>query len=167
MVVGRASETSSAGLAGVGQLPAFVLPALGGGEVRSWDYKAGSALVIWLAGSALSEAAVARVAAREPDIRREDAELITVVRASDQDQHVLHARARLLGPILLDSDGRVHALLGAEQPTLLVTDRHGTIYWRGLIAGEHPDMDEALSWLAYINILEPECGTCVPAWPVD
>ena len=29
------------------------------------------------------------------------------------------------------------------------------------------DLTEALSWLAYLNILEPECGTCVPAWPLE
>ncbi len=80
---------------------------------------------------------------------------------------MVRARARLHGPILLDTDGRVHMLLGAEQPTVLVTDRHGTAYWRAIIADDIPDIDEALSWLAYINILEPECGTCVPAWPTE
>jgi hypothetical protein len=31
---------------------------------------------------------------------------------------------------------------------------------------EHvPDFAEALSWLAYINVLEPECGCCAPCWP--
>jgi hypothetical protein len=28
-----------------------------------------------------------------------------------------------------------------------------------------PDFAEARSWLAYINLLEPECGCCAPCWP--
>jgi hypothetical protein len=24
-----------------------------------------------------------------------------------------------------------------------------------------------VAWLRYLNILEPECGTCVPAWPLE
>ncbi len=167
MVNSHTTQATSGGVAGIAQLPAFELPAVGGGEVRSWDYKGRTALVVWLAGSVLLDSAVAQVATRDPEIRAEKAELIVIVRATDQDPDVVRARARLHGPILLDTDGRVHALLGAEGPTLLVTDRHGTVYWREVVAGNRPNIDEALSWLAYINILEPECGTCVPAWPVE
>src|SRR5205823_6412343 len=38
------------GVAGLGQLPAFELPAASGGRVRSWDYKSRRHLVLWLAG---------------------------------------------------------------------------------------------------------------------
>jgi hypothetical protein len=74
-----------------------------------------------------------------------------------------HSNSRRLG---VGKCARGTTKLGAERPTLLVTDRHGTVYWREVVAGSRPNIDEALSWLAYINILEPECGTCVPAWPV-
>jgi hypothetical protein len=50
---------------------------------------------------------------------------------------------------------------------LLVVHRTGTIYWRSPIRTDELDLDEALPWLGYLNVLEPECGTCVPAWPVD
>jgi hypothetical protein len=46
----------------------------------------------------------------------------------------------------------------------LVADRDGTIYWRSPVE-DVPDFAEALSWLAYINLLEPECGCCAPCWP--
>ena len=55
----------------------------------------------------------------------------------------------------------------AHEPTLIVADRNGTFYWRAPDEAGRPDLDEALSWLQYLNILEPECGTCVPAWPSE
>lgn len=67
------------------------------------------------------------------------------------------ARSRLHGPILLDSGGRVHTLVGAEQPTLLVTDRHGTVYWRDVVLDYHPDTIEmprvpiSSTWNAFVG----------------
>ena len=55
-------------------------------------------------------------------------------------------------------------LLDAGRPRAVVADRDGAIYWRAP-ADQVPDFDEALSWLAYINVLEPECGCCAPCWP--
>ncbi len=163
---GRETQTLSGGVAGIGPLPAFELPAAGGGRVRSWDFKGRTALVVWLAGAGVSDAALGEVADREPEIRQEGAELVIILQAPLDKAEGLRERARLRGPILADPDGRIHARFEAEQPTLLVADRDGTIYWRAPVDGERPDLDEALSWLEYINILEPECGSCVPAWPV-
>ena len=50
---------------------------------------------------------------------------------------------------------------------MLVANRNGTIYWRAQVGEAGPDLDEALSWLAYSNILEPECGSGVPARPPE
>jgi hypothetical protein len=82
----------------------------------------------------------------------------------------IRSQAGLRGPDLADSDGRVHARLEVEHPSLIVADRNGTIYWRywrAPVAAGQPAFDEAVSWLRYLNILEPECGTCVPAWPLE
>jgi len=69
---------------------------------------------------------------------------------------------------VVDTDGRVHARVDADgEPELLVVDRDSTIYWRAALSEATPQrlLDEAISWLQYMNILEHECGTCVPAWP--
>lgn len=157
----------SRGLAGLGQIPAFDLPAADGGRVRSWDYKSRRHLVLWLAGAAPAQRALAAAAAYEPEIVAEGAVLLLILQASPDRAAQVRADAGLRGPVLADEDGRVHARLAASSPALLVADRNGTLHWRGpLIAGQ-PDLDEALSWLRYLNILEPECGTCVPAWPTE
>lgn len=157
----------SRGLAGLGQIPAFDLPAAGGGRVRSWDYKDRRHLVLWLAGDSPAQRALAAAAAREPEIAAEGAVLLVVLKASPERAAQVHADAGLRGPVLADTDGRVHARLAASSPALLVADRNGTLYWRGSLNAGQPDLDEALSWLRYLNILEPECGTCVPAWPTE
>jgi peroxiredoxin len=155
------------GVAGLGQLPAFELPAAGGGRVRSWDYKSRRHLVLWLAGPAPDRRALAEVAAREPEVQAEGAVLLVVLAASRERAEQIRSESGLRGPVLADGDGRVHARLEAHEPTLVVADRNGTIYWRAPVEAGRPDLDEALSWLQYLNILEPECGTCVPAWPTE
>ncbi len=163
----RTSGGVSGGVAGIGQLPAFELPDARGGTVRSWDYKSRRHLVLWLAGATPDQSALAAMATREGAIQAEGAALLVIVRASPDVARQIGSDSGLHGPILADGDGRVHARLDAGQPTLLVADRNGTIYWRAPDAGGRPDLDEALSWLRYLNILEPECGTFVPAWPVE
>jgi peroxiredoxin len=155
------------GVAGLGQLPAFELPAANGSRVRSWDFRGRVHLVLWLAGPSPAENALRRAAALEPDLQAEGATLLVVLRGSRERAAALGAEAGLGRPLLVDADGRVHARLGADQPALLVVHRNSTVYWRAALGATEPDLQEALSWLQYINILEPECGTCVPAWPVD
>lgn len=157
----------SGGVAGIGQLPVFALPAAGGEEVRSWDFKGRRPLVVWLAGAAPPEQALTEAAARLPAIHAEGAALLVIVRAPLADAEALRRRTGIPAPVLADADGRIHDRLGASRPTLFVTDRNGTIYWRAVAPDARPDLDEALSWLGYIGILEPECGTCVPAWPME
>jgi peroxiredoxin len=161
------SDARSGGVSGFGSVPAFELPAAGGGSVRSWDYRGRRHLVIWLAGRAPDRHAREQLAAREAEIRAEGAELLVVLLGSIRQAERIGAEAGLRGPVLADADGRVHERLGALRPTLLVTDRNGAIYWRAPVPAGAPDIDEALSWLGYLNILEPECGTCVPAWPPE
>jgi hypothetical protein len=100
-------------------------------------------------------------------VQAEGAALLVVLRAPRAQAAQIRSQAGLRGPVLADSDGRVHARLEAEHPTLIVADRNGTIYWRAPVEAGRPDFDEAVSWLRYLNILEPECGTCVPAWPLE
>jgi|DewCreStandDraft_1066081.scaffolds.fasta_scaffold00212_73 peroxiredoxin len=64
--------------------------------------------------------------------------------------------------------------LGLVVPALVVADRPGEIWaaWAPEPAASPdeahavlPSQDEVLAWLDLIEIQEPECGTCVPAWP--
>lgn len=157
----------SRGLAGLGQVPPFDLPAAGGGRVRSWDYKGRRHLVLWLAGDAPDRGALAAAARYEPALQAEGAVLLVFLQTSCERAEQMRAGTGLHGPVLADQDGRVHARLAAHQPYLVVADHNGTIYWRAPVMSSQPDVEEAISWLQYLNILEPECGTCVPAWPVE
>jgi hypothetical protein len=158
---------NSGGVVGLRQLPAFELPAAGGGRVRSWDYRGRRHLVLWLVGDRPDRDGLARAAARESAIRADGAELLVIASMPREQAAEIRAGAGFRGPVLADSEGHVHARLGAREPMLLVADRNCTVYWRAPLAGGEPDLDEALSWLGYLNILEPECGTCVPAWPPE
>lgn len=157
----------SRGLAGLGQLPAFDLPAAGGGRVRSWDYKGRRHLVLWLTGDAPDRRALDAAARRESLMQAEGAVFLVILQASRERAEQTCAAAGLRGPVLADQDGRIHTRLAGDRPVLLVADRNGTVYWRAPVLAGLPDFDEAISWLQYLNILEPECGTCVPAWPVE
>jgi hypothetical protein len=163
----RTALGTSRGLVGLGQLPAFELPAAGGGRVRSWDYHGRRHLVVWLAGHRPARHQLAEAAGRASALQAEGAELLFVVRGPSEQAEQLRAEAGLRGPVLADTDGRLHVRLDARVPTILVAERNATLYWRAPVREGRGELDEALSWLAYLNILEPECGTCVPAWPTE
>ena len=158
----------SRGLAGLGALPAFELPGVDGGAVRSWDYRSREHLVVVLAGREPDLSALEEMARRVRDVRAEDAAMLVVLHADERRARGLWERAGRPGRGVVDADGRVHTRVGTDgEGELLVVDRDGTIYWRAGLS-EAPAarlLDEAIGWLQYMNILEHECGTCVPAWP--
>ena len=158
----------SRGLAGLGSLPAFELPAVDGGVVRSWDYRCREHLVVVLAGDAPDGALLTELARRQREVRAEDAAVLVVMRSETGRARDVWERGGQPGRALADAEGRVHARVGeVGGPEILVVDRDGTIYWRAALSEAPLErlLDEALSWLQYMNILEHECGTCVPAWP--
>ena len=163
----QTSIGTSRGLVGLGQLPAFDLPACGGGRIRSWDYRGRRHLVLWLAGSQPASDQLIGTADWIADLQAEGAELLVVVLGSLEVAERLRSTSGLPGPVLADSDGRLHARLEAPSPTILVADRNATVFWRAPVEAGRAERDEALSWLEYLNILEPECGSCVPAWPTE
>ena len=157
----------SNGVAGLGQMPSFVLTAASGDEVRSSAFRSRRHLVLWLAGAGPGASALSRAAECESAMRTEGAELLVVVKGEvDEAKRLWVETGRRLN-VLADRAGELHAALGAQKPMVLVADRNATIYWRTEVEADRADFDEALSWLGYLNILEPECGTCVPAWPVE
>ena len=169
MVTVREAERlgRSRGLAGLGSLTAFELPAIGGGTVRSWDYRSREHLVVVLTGTAPDLAVLEELARRQAEVRAEDAALLVVFLTEAGHAQEWWERSGRPGQALADADGRVHERLGAAEPEVLVVDRDGTIYWRALLSDAPAErlLGEAIGWLQYMNILEHECGTCVPAWP--
>src|SRR5687767_14235527 len=166
MVTTTRTIGQSRGLAGLGSLAAFELPAVGGGTVRSWDYRSREHLVVVLTGGAPDGAVIEEMARRQAELRAEDAAVLVVLQADADQVEEAWKRAGRPGRGLVDAEGRVHGRLGGSgetAPEMLVVDRDGTIYWRARL-DEAPAarlVDEALGWLQYMNILEHECGTCV------
>ena len=156
MVTATETIGRSRGLVGLGALPAFELPGVDGDPVRSWDYRSREHLVVALAGHDPDLSALEEVARRERDVRAEDAAVLVVLHADQTRARELWERAGRPGHGLVDAEGRVHSRLGAGgEAELLVVDRDGTIYWRAGLS-EAPAarlLDEALSWLQYMNIL--------------
>jgi hypothetical protein len=165
-VINSPSLGVSAGVAGLGQLPTFSLPAAGGGTVNTWDYRSRRNLVVWLAGDSPTAIALQEAVDREIAFSEERAVLVTILQADLNAAESLK-RAGLRGPVLADPDGRVHQLIAAGAPTLLVTDQNQVVYWRMPIEDGRPNFAEALSWLQYVGILDPSCGACQPAWPSE
>ncbi|MFN0073910.1 MAG: hypothetical protein ACKVVP_20715 [Chloroflexota bacterium] len=154
----------SGGIAGIGQLPMLDLPAVSGDRLRSWDFRSRSHLVLLLLSGADSGLQMLAAQRHLASIRAENAELV-IVSAHAPEPH-LH------GPvpsnrIAVDPELAAYRALGAMSGLLLVANKNGTIFWRQDLGLALPDFKEALSWLAYMNIIEPECGCCVPAWPVE
>lgn len=93
-------------------------------------------------------------------LRAENAEVV-IVTSSSPDSVPVAAR------VALDERGQARRTLGVARGALIVANKNSTVYWRQDIGDNAPDFAEALSWLQYLNIIEPECGCCVPAWPVE
>ena len=163
----KRSLGESAGVAGLGQLPTFSLPAGDGSTFHSWDYRSRRNLVVWLAGASPSTAAVQEAVGRELELSEERAVLLTILHGDPDAARTLKHTSGFRGPVLADPDGRVHGLLGGGTPMLLVTDQNTTVYWRMAIEDGQPNFAEAVSWLRYIGILDPSCGACQPAWPAE
>ncbi len=163
----RVSRGVSNGVAGLGPLPSFQLPAAGGGRISAAGYRSRRHLVIGLVGAEPSQAVLQAAITRDGAIQAEGAELIIVLRAPLDRAEQVRSELGWRGPVLADADGGVHSRLAADEPTVLVAHRNSTIYWRAPIDDDPSIFDEAVSWLGYLNILEPECGTCVPAWPPE
>jgi hypothetical protein len=153
-------------------LPSFELPTTAGILVRSQLLRGRLCTILILLGSGWDDAWNRAVAEVEGELRDWGAELVPVVAAPEEDA------SRVAGsfqePVLIDADGALHRRLGAvdgdgaPRPPLLVVERGGVIRWRLDRPDRGPlDLAPAVEWARYLGIQEPECGTCVPAWPAE
>jgi hypothetical protein len=153
-------------------LPAFDLPGTDGNRVRSRLLRGRLCTILLLLGSGLDEEWNRAVAEVEGELRDWGAELLPVV-AAPAEGAARGARS-VHAPVLIDADGALHRQLGAAdaegrpRPALLIVERGGAIRWRFDRTDDGPvDLTPAVEWARYLGIQEPECGTCVPAWPAE
>ena len=79
--------------------------------------------------------------------------------------------ANLPFPLLVDEDGRIHRRAGAADnyghpaTAIYITDRFGEVFgvYRAAEGHTMPDLQEIVTWLAFINSQCPECSTS--EWP--
>ena len=74
-------------------------------------------------------------------------------------------------PLLVDEDGRIHRPAGAADnygrpaTAIYIIDRFGEVFavYRAAEGQTMPDLQEIVTWLAFINSQCPECSP--PEWP--
>jgi hypothetical protein len=135
-------------------------------------------IVLVLAGEGDDQDWIAAAVAVEGEMRDWGAEVLWLVAVPDAGRAPPAAealrRAGAAGRVLVDAGGEVHRRLGAVDPAgrarpgLIVADRVGEIRCRVDRQGAGPvDLRPAVEWVRYLGVIEPECGTCVPAWPAE
>jgi len=148
-------------------LPHFVLPAVGGGQVSSADFKGKKNLVIYLFDPECPPCVgfLDRLTQITALARELNAEILTIGGESAQALAVRLGDKRPPFPVLGDESGKTLGSFGTEAAALLVADRFGEIRERvDAQADSLPDLDRVLDLLSLVEMECPECG--VPTWEI-
>jgi AhpC/TSA family len=163
-------------------LPMLELPDAAGRPVSLRFYRGRLSLVLVLTGEGGDQEWIAAAAAAEREMRDWGAEVLWIAAAPEPGRGPSAAEALLgagvAGTVLIDAGGEAHRRLGAvdaagrrrthARPALIVADRLGEVRYRLDRDGAGPvDLQPAVEWARYLGVIEPECGTCVPAWPAE
>jgi peroxiredoxin len=148
-------------------------PVVGNGVIHLSDYR-GRANLVLIVSDQRSETLklLSDIAARYSEIKREEAEVLVIVRLSRPQAAEVKNRLKLPCPVLADDDGRVHRQLGAldsqgdDSAAVYVTDRFGEVFGAYRKSGGQPlpGIADILNWLEFINAQCPECEP--PEWPI-
>ena len=144
----------------------FALPAASGERVLLSAYRGRKNLVVVFAGAA-ERGWLQQLAQRQEALCREEGRVLVVAAG---DAAAKHLQRGLPFAVLVDTDARVHRVLGALKdgqpaPALYVTDRFGEVFaaFRAAEGNSLPDADETVAWLAFVN---QQCEECFPPeWP--
>ena len=149
-------------------------PVEGIGVIHLSDYR-GRANLVLIVSDQRSETLelLSDIAARYSEIKREEAEVLVIVRLSRPQAAEDKNRLNLTCPVLADDDGRVHRQLGAldsqgdDFAAVYVTDRFGEVFGAYRTSGGQPlpGIADILNWLEFINAQCPECEP--PEWPIE
>jgi len=151
----------------------FELPSTEGRKVSASDYRGRLNLVLVLAdGRPRSLEFLTRVAKGYREIRGEQAEVLAILQGTTEKAARVKDQASAKFPVLIDRDGRIHRLMGAQdrrgQPgmAVCVTDRFGEVFatFRESQKQAMPTVQEIVGWLTFVNSQCPECSP--PEWPV-
>lgn len=152
---------------------AFDLVSTEGAKISVSDYRGRSNLVLVFAGGdSHSLELLARIANGYKKIQEEQTEVLVVLQCTTEKAARVKDEARAKFPVLVDPDGRIHCLMGAQdrrgQPEMAVyvTDRFGEVFatFRESQKQAMPTVQEILGWLIFVNSQCPECSPT--EWPV-
>jgi hypothetical protein len=152
-------------------LPSFEARDLSGCEVRSRRLLGALSITLFLAGDGSLHSWLQHL----PQVAEQVAAwggTLRVVAAVGRDA-AERTRQQSAAPIrvVLDESGDLHRRMretdaqGRPRPALLIFERGGILRCRVGPESADEDLEQALEWIRYLGIREPECGTCVPAWP--
>lgn len=155
-------------------LPAFTLPAAGGGEVRVRAYRGRRALcLIFVHGAACSACRDYLTGALHSyaTYAEEGAEVIAVVPGSPEKAAALRADLALPFPIAIDAAEaacRRFGLRPGEDAAVMLTDRYGAPSRWQAVSGNHdfPAHDRLVADLRYLA-MTCSAGCAVPLWEDD
>jgi peroxiredoxin len=148
----------------------FELPSALGKKIHLSDYRGRLNLVLMFADNSSEETTklLVELARQYGEIKREDTEVLVVIRLSLERSAELKKRLKLPYPILVDEDGHVHEAVratGRGVPAIYITDRFGEVFgiYRTCESERLPEVSEILNWLEFVNSQCPECES--PEWP--
>ncbi|HET8666973.1 MAG TPA: redoxin domain-containing protein [Terriglobales bacterium] len=151
----------------------FELISTKGRKVSVSDYRGRLSLVLVFAdGRPRSLEFLTGVTKAYREIQDEQAEVLAVLQGTAEKAARVKDRVRAKFPVLVDRDGRIHRLMGAQdrrgQPEMAVyvTDRFGEVFatFRESEKQAMPSVQQILGWLDFVNSQCPECSP--PEWPM-
>ncbi len=151
----------------------FELSSTDGRKISVSDYRGRANLVLVFADGRLRSLGFLTGLAKSYDkFQEEQAEVLAALQGTTEKAARVKDKARAKFPVLVDRDGRIHRLMGAQdrrgQPEMAVyiTDRFGEVFaaFRESEKQAMPSVQEILGWLAFVNSQCPECSP--PEWPV-
>jgi peroxiredoxin Q/BCP len=154
----------------------FTLNSTLGEPISLSDYRGRSNLVLVFAGGGDNSPDLKILAEIATDYARfldEQAQVLAIMQCSREKAARIKKQSNLIFPLLVDEDGRIHRSAGAADncghpaTAICITDRFGEVFavYRAAEGQKMPDLQEIVTWLAFINSQCPECGP--PEWPAQ
>jgi peroxiredoxin len=154
----------------------FTLTSTLGQPISLSDYRGRSNLVLVFAGGGDGSPDLKILAEIAGDYARfldQPAQALAIMQCTQAKAARIKEEMNLPFPLLVDEDGRTHRPAGAADnyghpaPAIYITDRFGEVFavYRAAEGQTMPDLQEIVTWLAFINSQCPECGS--PEWPAQ
>ncbi len=143
-------------------LHSFTLLDISGRQVRLWDYRQRSNLILFFhhgAACPVCRNMLQELAAHMATYRAEKAEVLAIGPDQPHEAQQLAAELEYPHPLLTDPTERTAAQHGLAVPAVVVADRFGEIWAAWIGDDQHvlPSGQEIAAWLAFIEVQCPEC----------